>query len=153
MADKNVPPPLFSSNNMSAETQAAVAAKGTPSTLNLDDIFGDVVFTPDGDTVFLSEDKATTSGQGDTKEAARIGADGTAKTVAHAGGLYTTHLMDGAASTAMGAASEGVQATPSVGYKAAPQKSNHLQYAAPKKKKEGRSSDRKMSEQQKVERR
>jgi hypothetical protein len=32
-----------------------VANKGTPATLNLDDIFGDCFFTPDGDTVFLSD--------------------------------------------------------------------------------------------------
>mmetsp|Transcript_1175 Transcript_1175/g.1538 ORF Transcript_1175/g.1538 Transcript_1175/m.1538 type:complete len:367 (+) Transcript_1175:129-1229(+) len=154
MADKNVPPPLFAPTHLSAEAQAAVASRGMPSTLNLDDIFGDVVFTPDGDTVFLSENKDTLgSGAGDTNNASRISADGKRKKIASGGGLYTTHLMDGKASSAMGTSADDVQSTDRVDYKSAPQKSNHLQYAAPKKKKESRSGDRKMSEQQKVERR
>lgn len=40
---------------LSQQTQHAVSTRGTPSTLNLDDIFGDCFFTPEGDTVFLSE--------------------------------------------------------------------------------------------------
>ena len=47
--------PMFT--NLSASAAAAVAERGTPATLNLDDIFGDVMFTPDGDTVFLSEEQ------------------------------------------------------------------------------------------------
>ena len=55
MSQPNVNAPLFTSKDLSATAQAAVAQRGTPATLNLDDIFGDVVFTPDGDTVFKSE--------------------------------------------------------------------------------------------------
>eukprot|EP00550_Attheya_septentrionalis_P010347 CAMPEP_0198281146 /NCGR_PEP_ID=MMETSP1449-20131203/1124_1 /TAXON_ID=420275 /ORGANISM="Attheya septentrionalis, Strain CCMP2084" /LENGTH=518 /DNA_ID=CAMNT_0043976785 /DNA_START=346 /DNA_END=1902 /DNA_ORIENTATION=+ len=40
---------------LSSSSLQAVANKGTPATLNLDDIFGDCFFTPDGDTVFLSD--------------------------------------------------------------------------------------------------
>mmetsp|Transcript_8090 Transcript_8090/g.18075 ORF Transcript_8090/g.18075 Transcript_8090/m.18075 type:complete len:520 (+) Transcript_8090:132-1691(+) len=40
---------------LSAPTAAAVANRGTPATLNLDDIFGDCFFTPDGDAVFLND--------------------------------------------------------------------------------------------------
>lgn len=40
---------------LSASTAAAVASRGTPATLNLDDIFGDCFFTPEGDAVFLGD--------------------------------------------------------------------------------------------------
>jgi hypothetical protein len=45
----------FQAPTFSAATQHAVATRGTPATLNLDDIFGDCFFTPEGDAVFLSE--------------------------------------------------------------------------------------------------
>ena len=167
MTDPNVPPPMFRpASGMSRAAQEAVAQRGTPATLNLDDIFGDVVFTPDGDTVFLSEqggkdDGLLNSGEGEqvAMGASRPGEDGTFKPVPQGGGLYTTHLMEhGHVASQMGNAADGVQATPSVPFKRTPQQKHHLQYAAPKSKKKtegssGRSSDRKMSEQQKVERR
>jgi hypothetical protein len=165
----NVPPPLFSSG-MSSSTAAAVASRGVfPATLNLDDIFGDVAFTPDGDTVFLSEevkaeggDEAIgllNSGEGPNVAtvASRPNSDGTFTAVPQAGGLYTTNLYDAAKpSLSMGAAADGVKATAPVPFKHAPQASNHLQYAAPKKKKSSSSSsraDRKMNDEQKTERR
>mmetsp|Transcript_20910 Transcript_20910/g.38005 ORF Transcript_20910/g.38005 Transcript_20910/m.38005 type:complete len:457 (+) Transcript_20910:85-1455(+) len=40
---------------LSASTSVAVQTRGTPSTLNLDDIFGDCFFTPEGEAIFLSE--------------------------------------------------------------------------------------------------
>ena len=52
---------------LSASTAAAVASRGTPATLNLDDIFGDCFFTPEGDAVFLgdqAEDGAARSQDG-----------------------------------------------------------------------------------------
>jgi hypothetical protein len=52
----------------------------------------------------------------------------------------------------MGAVAPGVKSTEAVPFKKAPQERHHLQYALPKKK-SSRSSDRKMSEQQKSERR
>jgi PAS domain S-box-containing protein len=157
-----------SASGMSRAAQEAVAQRGTPSTLNLDDIFGDVVFTPEGDTVFLSEQggdskELMASGEGDrvVMGASKAGTDGTLQPVARGGGLYTTHLMEhGQVATQMGTAGEGAAPTPSVPFQRTPQQKHHLSYAAPsakpKKKTESssaRSSDRKMSEQQKVERR
>jgi hypothetical protein len=153
--------PLFASSDLSGPTQAALANRGNPSTLNLDDIFGDVVFTPDGDTVFLSEGSRNdlmNSGEGNLPRgvASRPNNSGGYDPVAQGGGLYTTQLMDvNKPALTMGAASAGVKPTAAVPFKHNPQRTNHLQYAAPKKKKTGSAvrSDRKMSEQQKVERR
>lgn len=152
MTHPNGPPPLFTpaSGELSAQTQAAIASKA--NNLNLDDIFGDVVFTPDGDTVFLSEEKdeVLNSGEQEISTMARKATeDGRFVEVQKAGGLYATQLHDGQKpATVMGAAAD--QSTSAVPYRQAPQATHHLQYAAPKKKKD-RSS--KMSEQQKVDRR
>jgi hypothetical protein len=155
----SVPPPLFSSG-MSSSTAAAVASRGNPATLNLDDIFGDVAFTPDGETVFLSEEAKAgdllNSGEGENVAtcASRPSADGTFTAVPQAGGLYTTNLYDPSKpSLSMGAAAKGVKSTETVPFKHAPQASHHLQYAAPKKKKSSSRGDRKMNDQQKNERR
>jgi hypothetical protein len=168
MAHPNAPPPLFSSgrsnrHSPSAHSSSRSQQRGNPATLNLDDIFGDVVFTPDGDTVFLSEadkdDELLNSGEGDNVAtmASKPTADGKFRPVQQGGGLYTTNLADDTkASLAMGTAAPGVQATKPVPFQHKPQASHHLQYAAPKKKKSSsgeRSSDRKMSDQQKDERR
>ena len=54
----NIRAPQFVAANipgMSAGAASAVQARGTPSTLNLDDIFGDCFFTPEGEAIFLSE--------------------------------------------------------------------------------------------------
>lgn len=152
---------------LSNATSAAVAQRGTPATLNLDDIFGDVLFTPDGDTVFLSdlqgEDAANVmaSGEGDkvATVASRIGADGQTQAVAKAGGIQTTNLdQNGKPALVMGT---GDGSSAPVPFKQAPQQRHHLQYATPemmnamkKRKAAGsKTADRKMSEQQKVERR
>lgn len=155
--------PMFTTN-LSASTQAAVAQRGTPSTLNLDDIFGDVMFTPDGDTVFLSEEQdALASGeQNITTQASKIvhpsdqqQQQPQAIPVQNGGGLYTTQLHDTSKpARAMGSMVPGVtRSTAPVPYKDAPQQRHHLQYASMTKKKSSRSSERKMSEQQKNERR
>ena len=84
----NVNPPLFTSKDLSASTQAAVAQRTT--TLNLDDIFGDVVFTPDGDTVFRSETEGLLqSGEGTNvaATASRPTSNGNYAPVPHGGGL------------------------------------------------------------------
>lgn len=55
---QNIRPPQFIAAGLpglSASAAAAVQSRGTPSTLNLDDIFGDCFFTPEGEAVFLSE--------------------------------------------------------------------------------------------------
>ena len=153
MTDPNVAPPMFTAAaGMSSATQAAVAQKGTPATLNLDDIFGDVMFTPDGDTVFLSEeqDVMNSAEKEVTTMASKKRGDQFVQ-VNQGGGLYTTQLMEhGKVATTMGTADAAQKATSSVPFKKAPQERHHLQYA---NKKKSRSSDRKMSEQQKTERR
>ena len=151
---------------LSASAQAAIAAKGDPATLNLDDIFGDVVFTPDGDTVFLSEQAglggAINSGEGETVKmgASKATASGFA-VVAQGGGLATTQLgKTGLPALVMGTAAAGTAPTSHVPFKHKPQAEHHLEYVAAKKKQKvsvaasgGSGGDRKMSEQQKVERR
>lgn len=162
--------PLFAPTEpgLSSAATAAVAQRGTPATLNLDDIFGDVLFTPDGDTVFLSdlqgEDASGVINSGEKEVAtvaSRLGEDGQATAVPKAGGLVTTQLdQTGKPALVMGS-SEGAPAMAAVPFKTAPQQRHHLQYATPemmnamKKRKSGssKSADRKMSEQQKVERR
>lgn len=150
---------MFASN-LSATTQAAVAHRGTPSTLNLDDIFGDVMFTPDGDTVFLGEDQdALASGEQQiTTQASNIvnhGEQQQAIPIQRGGGYYTTQLQDSSKpARTMGAMVPGItKPTTTVPYKEAPQQRHHIQYATMSKKKSSRSSERKMSEQQKNERR
>jgi hypothetical protein len=160
--------PLFAPTEpgLSSAASAAVAQRGTPATLNLDDIFGDVLFTPDGDTVFLSDLQAEgadilPSGEDQVATvASRIGPDGKPIPVPLAGGISTTQLdQEGKPSLTMGAAAGSGPAN-LVPFAQAPQQRHHLQYATPemmnslKKRKTGsKSSDRKMSEQQKVERR
>ena len=156
MTDPNVPPPFFTSKSASVRPVATGRVSGAAA-LNLDDIFGDVVFTPDGDTVFLSEEKDEDGGlfnSGETEVASmasRPTADGTYAPVSMGGGLYTTALAEtGQRSSAMGRAGDSRQAE-AVPYKKAPQARNHLQYAAPKKKKKSKSG--KMDDAQKEERR
>jgi hypothetical protein len=156
MSHPNGPPPLFSS----AQSSSGGAKPSGAAILNLDDIFGDVMFTPDGDTVFLSEqrEELLNSGEGEqvATMASRPDESGNFRPVQKAGGLYTTQLHDGSKpSLTMGTAAEGVPEVAPVPFAKAPQASHHLQYAAPKKKRTPaeKSADRKMSEQQKVERR
>jgi hypothetical protein len=145
---------MFSAADLSHGAQAAVAQRGNPSTLNLDDIFGDVMFTPDGDTVFLSdEQEALASGEKEVSTMASKQEGDKYIQVKHGGGLYTTQLNQREKpALQMGSTAAGVQPTAAVPYRKAPQERHHVQYAT-KKKSSSRSSDRKMSEQQKVERR
>jgi hypothetical protein len=147
--------PMFTATDLSASAQAAVAQRGTPATLNLDDIFGDVMFTPDGDTVFLSEEQdALASGEREVTTMASKAQGDRYVAVQKGGGLYTTQLSEREKPALVMGAAGGVQETASVPYRKAPQERHHLQYAMPKKKTATqRSVDRKMSEQQKVERR
>jgi hypothetical protein len=112
------------------------------SALNLDDIFGDVMFTPEGDTVFLSEEKdddaMLNSGEGDNYQIYASKRDGERYVPVNAGGgLDTTNLADPSKeSLVMGsAANQSVPTSQAVPWKKPPQEKNHLQYAAPKKKK------------------
>lgn len=109
--------------------------------LNLDDIFSDVMFTPEGDTVFLSEeadaDMLNSGENGDFKIVASKKTDAGFQAVNAGGGLDTTNLADPSKeSLTMGeAAVKGVPTKQAVPFKEAPQKKNQLEYAAPKKKK------------------
>lgn len=154
---------------LSEGATAAVAQRGTPATLNLDDIFGDVLFTPEGDTVFMSDMQNQDEQNGAiiqsgekqvTTHASRIDGD-KAVPVSNAGGIQTTNLdKPGQKALTMGAAGAAGGTTQAVPFKQAPQQRHHLQYAAPemvaamkKRSRPSKGSDRKMSEQQKVERR
>lgn len=159
------PPGVTAANaaQMSAAAAAAVAQRGTPATLNLDDIFGDVMFTPDGETVFMGEqgqgpgavNSVMQSGEGtDVHISAAKQQGGQFVPVVVGGGLETTNLSDPSKpALVMGAAPNAtVPTAQTVPFKKAPQERHHLQYAAPKRKRSSR-SDRKMSEQQKSDRR
>ena len=130
------------------------AQRGTPATLNLDDIFGDVMFTPDGETVFLSEEQeALPSGEAEISTMARKVQGDRFVPVQRGGGLYTTQLHEREkASTTMGAAGA-APSYHSVPFKKAPQERHHLQYALSSSKSKTRGSTRGMTEQQKSERR
>lgn len=113
------------------------------------------MFTPDGDTVFLSEEQDTLpSGEKEVSTMARkMQGDGRYAPVQRGGGLYTTQLHEREKpALTMGAAGQ-APSYQSVPFKKAPQERHHLQYALPKSKKGSRGSTRGMSDQQKSERR
>ena len=145
----NGPAPFFTGASSSSAPSAAASgtmigqkkAASNALQLNLDDLFGDVVFTPDGDTVFLSEqneEDILNSGEKEvsTMAAKPTGADGSFVPVQKAGGLYTTQLHDGSKpALTMGAIGADTPSVAPVPFKHAPQLGHHLQYAAPTKKK------------------
>jgi|AntRauTorckE5430_2_1112549.scaffolds.fasta_scaffold13743_1 hypothetical protein len=159
-------------------TQHAVQTRGTPSTLNLDDIFGDCFFTPEGDQIFLSEnhndddddddDNIQTSGEAviSTHASRPIANDGGSQQqsyipVAAGGGINTTGLngLNGRATT-MGLAQNNNGSGPNIiPMQQPPQQRHHMQYAmvSTGRRKvpvpQSSSRDRKMSDQQKSERR
>lgn len=193
---------------LSSQTQHAIQTKGTPATLNLDDIFEDCFFTPDGDAVFLSETTdstdvaagATAAMQGIQVSGETIvsnvasrplmtpavqqvqpnpvsvgvvtqGQPGVVPTPAPVtqfaqvplgGGIATTGLLQapGERATVMGTATPLSSAPPKLTPMVAPpQQKHHLQYAIPASgmpKRRGTAAsarERKMSDQQKTERR
>lgn len=162
--------PIFTSHlpGLSTSASAAVAQRGTPATLNLDDIFGDVFFTPDGDTVFMGEQEGGEVLPSGEREVANVASKPQGQMfvpVPQAGGIQTTNqLLPGQPSLSMGPATGPVSAVP---YAQPPQQSHHMQFAMTsmaasqqqqqKKNRSmsasSRSAERKMSEQQKVERR
>lgn len=169
--------PMFATDvpYLSVQASQALAQRGTPATLNLDDIFGDVFFTPDGDTVFMSEqqekEEVLPSGEKNVSSVASKPQGHTYVPVPQAGGLHTTNLdRPGERALAMGVSGTAAP-TPAVPFQQPPQQSHHMQFAMPnaplapqpaaqKKRSRSttstsstRSAERKMSEQQKVERR
>lgn len=189
---------------LSTNAQLAVSTRGTPSTLNLDDIFGDCFFTPEGDAVFLSEQNNGTSDDADmvqvsgestvSKFASRPApSDPSAGAapqdlqqqqqqqqpqqqqaqqqqqqqyvqVPFAGGIATTGLAKpGVRATTMGPSTTPIeqQQKQLAPMAAPPQQRHHLQFATvqaggltgAKKRTGGSARERKMSDQQKSERR
>lgn len=151
---------------MSAATSQAVATRGTPATLNLDDIFGDCFFTPKGDTVFLSDqvdndnEGAIVSTESEVAtNASRMNPDGVSVPVQSGGGIQTTNLLSsGLNATTMGQSSDQIERPNPIPFSTTPQKEHHLGYistdvASNKRRRQRPNHERKMSEQQKVERR
>jgi|Transcript_12391 PAS domain S-box-containing protein len=161
--DQNVP-------GMSTATAAAVAQRGTPATLNLDDIFGDCFFTPEGETVFSNEVQEGVLPSGEGQNVANVASKLDTNTQSYqavqaAGGIQTTNLdKPGQRATVMGGPAPAAGTAPKQPFQQPPQRQHHMQFATPASasalKKRSRnttsgrsSSERKMSEQQKVERR
>ena len=161
--------PIFTSQvpGLSASASTAVAQRGIPTTLNLDDIFGDVCFTPDGDTVFMGEQEGgnlLASGEREVANVASKPQGNKFLPVPQAGGIQTTNqLVPGLPSLSMGPATGPVTTVP---FSHPPQQPHHMQFAtsamvvSPQQQKKNRSlstssrsAERRMSEQQKVERR
>lgn len=165
---------------LSQQTQQAVISRGTPSTLNLDDIFGDCFFTPEGDQIFLSETQGgnavinsnaavnvQTSGEAVVSAnasrpigTAAPGVPQQYAPVPYAGGIATTGLNNTGPTRAstMGPALSNAAEQKIMPMTAPPQQRHHLQYAmvdasARRKAVASSSRDRKMSDQQKSERR
>ena len=158
----NIRPPQFVAANipgMSTGAAAAVQTRGTPATLNLDDIFGDCFFTPEGEAVFLSENPQLqqqiqqqqqlqqqmqqsnqqqfsqrgilTSGEAVPTQGASRYTNAGFTPVPQAGGITTTglHKTNGPV-TVMGNVNQQQQQLPSqVPFAQAPQRPHHLQYA------------------------
>ena len=144
-------PPQFIAAGVpiSVSTSAAVQARGTPSTLNLDDIFGDCFFTPEGEAIFLSENPQLqqqiqqqqqvqrlpqisflASGEAaPSQNASRpMGGAGFAP-VPQAGGIVTTGLHNPKASVTVMGNLSGDATPPAAPFAQAPQRPHHLQYA------------------------
>lgn len=109
--------------------------------------FGDVMFTPDGDTVFLSEqqDALLNSGEGEkvATMASRMTQDGRYQTVEHGGGLYTTQLNNGAKPALQMGSVGSARATAPVPFQKNPQQQHQLQFAVPQKKSGGGNDEHK----------
>jgi hypothetical protein len=158
---------------LSQQSQHAVQTRGNPSTLNLDDIFGDCFFTPEGDQIFLSENEVPIQPSGEAvismNASKPILQNGTEQyiPVPNAGGIVTTGLdqPEATRATTMGPANDKLQERKIAPMTAPPQQRHHLQYAivsaggkkkgttAPSLAASGSTRDRKMSDQQKSERR
>ena len=157
---QNIKPPQFTTAagvpGLSANASVAVQSRGTPSTLNLDDIFGDCFFTPEGEAIFLSENPQLqqqvqqqqqlnqqqqdllqqaqgtllASGESAPSHNASRPAGGGYAPVPQAGGIVTTGLhKPKAAATVMGNVSVSATAPPAAPFAQAPQRPHHLQYA------------------------
>lgn len=155
----NIRPPQFVAANMPGMSGAAAAqTRGAPSTLNLDDIFGDCLFTPEGETIFLSENPQIQqqvqqqqqlqqqqqqlqnqlqynqagilpSGEAVPTQGASRYTNAGYTPVPQAGGITTTGLHKAGASATVMGANQQQQAPSQVPFAQAPQRPHHLQYA------------------------
>jgi len=179
--------PRFTSNNqhtaannsglppLSNAAATAIATRGTPATLNLDDIFGDCFFTPEGETVFLSDQPESDQYIASTESnpsyiASRVTDQGTAVPIHHGGGVDTTNLNNpGQLASVMGAP-QGQIPHQMANMNANAQQDHHMGFISTsnvggataggagangkgKKRRQRPGQERKMSEQQKTERR
>jgi hypothetical protein len=147
----NGPPPLFApAGGTSGKKSRSSSSKKSKNlalpALNIDDVFGEIAFTPDGELEVKDGDNIKTSGEGRAVAtmASRVTEDGEYQAVAPGGGLYTTQLHQGdKPSLAMGAAVDGAAHTSStVPFRKAPQADHQLEYAAPKKDKKKSSKEK-----------
>ena len=167
MSFYNIQAPLFHSAYVQADQTS-----GGEVTLNLDEIFGDCFFTPDGNTIFLSEtndpDALLTSGESHPAPVASRPLPSQQETFvpfSQGGGIATTGLQNpNALSTVMGRPLDThfTAGNASAQYLAQPpQQRHHLQFATsayPLTKRKNMSlsaaaRERRMSDQQKSERR
>jgi hypothetical protein len=149
----NIRPPQFVPANMPGSTGAV--QRGTPSTLNLDDIFGDCFFTPEGEAIFLSENPQLQqqvqqqqlqqqqmqqnfnqggilpSGEAVPTQGASRYTNGGFAPVPQAGGITTTglHQPKAPATVMANLPRGGVTHQQQVPFAQAPQRPHHLQYA------------------------
>lgn len=147
----NGPPPLFApagSTSGKSSSKSRSSSKKSKNlalpALNIDDVFGEIAFTPDGQ-LEMKDGLEIKSGEGRAVKtmASRVADDGEFRTVAAGGGLYTTQLHQGdKPSLAMGAAEGDTPTTTSVPFRKAPQADHQLEYAAVKKDKKKSSKDK-----------
>jgi hypothetical protein len=150
----NGPPPLFAPAGGSSKSKShRSSSDGRKSktlrlpALNIDDVFGEIAFTPDGE-LEVKDDDIKTSGEGRqvAAMASKVTDDGEFHMVAQGGGLYTTQLHQGdKPSLAMGVADGATPTMSTVPFRKAPQADHQLEYAAPKKDKK-KSKDKDKSE-------
>lgn len=180
MNGTNPPPPIFVSASavtsnqagsknypgVSAATANALQAGKANLNFNLDEIFGDCFFTPDGETVFLSAEEQAYFVPSNEAQPATVAsrldpATNTFVPVPFAGGIATTHLdQPGAKASVMGPAAD-QQQKPDKAKKGTvvPPPSHHLGFVTTAglldlgKKRRQRPGERSMSDKQKVERR
>jgi hypothetical protein len=145
----NGPPPLFAPAGASSKSKSKSSSSSSKKKknlvlpkLNIDDVFGEIAFTPDGD-LEVKDDEIKTSGEGSkfATVASRVTDKGDFQPVQQGGGLYTTQLHEGSKpALAMGSA-EGATPTAAVPYRKAPQADHQLEFAAAKKDKKKSKSE------------
>lgn len=126
---------------LSSTAATALAQRGTPATLNMDDIFGDCFFTPEGETVFLSDQPENVRQEfiqstetNPTNMASQVGNSGNMVPVSRAAGITGTGLdVPGREATVMTATARQLgqpPQRPTVPFQTHPQRDHHMGYIA-----------------------